>query len=194
MILSLHNKLRARVASGQESRGGRFGISQPAASNMRSLTWDDELAFIAQRWAEQCRFGTDENRDVERFRVGQNTYENDIRAGEEVSSENTIRQAIMGLHGWYSEVKQFRGGRELDRFRFSVATAHYTQMMWAKTTKIGCGQVTYIGDIGLKQIMVCNYGPAGNIRGHSVYIRARPCSHCPFGTICSKTFPGLCGK
>ena len=194
-MLSLHNKLRSRVASGQEFRG-QFGVPQPAASNMHLLTWDDELAFVAQRWAEQCRFGQDENRDVRRFRVGQNTYENEIRPGQDVNTETAIRRAVMGLHGWYSEVKQFRGGdgRQLDSFNFAVSNAHYTQMVWAETRKVGCGQITFRRGSRLRQRIVCNYGPAGNILGASVYIRARPCSHCPFGTVCSKVYPVLCGK
>jgi len=46
-LLDLHNNLRARVARGEE------GV-QPGASNMQRLVWSDELARIAQTWADQC--------------------------------------------------------------------------------------------------------------------------------------------
>ena len=34
--------------------------------------WDEELARIAQRWADQCKPGHDHRRNTERFAVGQN--------------------------------------------------------------------------------------------------------------------------
>ncbi len=66
-----HNELRRKVAKGQE-RG------QPAATNMNKLEWSDELAKIAQLWADQCpsvsRGGHDDNRKTSKWRrrVGQN--------------------------------------------------------------------------------------------------------------------------
>jgi len=50
-ILHLHNSFRDAVA------GNR--TDQPQASNMRQMIWDGELAGIAQRWADQCRFQHD---------------------------------------------------------------------------------------------------------------------------------------
>ena len=32
----------------------------PSASNMRQLEWDDDLAAVAQKWADQCSFDHDE--------------------------------------------------------------------------------------------------------------------------------------
>ena len=55
IVVDIHNRYRSRVASGQEARGAP-GPQRPAA-NMLELTWDDELEFIAQTWADQCQFG-----------------------------------------------------------------------------------------------------------------------------------------
>jgi hypothetical protein len=41
---------------------------------MMSLSWDDELAAGAQLWATQCSFAHDANRNVCRFKVGQNLF------------------------------------------------------------------------------------------------------------------------
>ena len=98
--LSLHNKFRSRVASGEEGRGTTGG--QPTAANMRELVWDDELAAIAQRWAEQCSFGHDENRDVRRFKVGQNVFETTRSRAQPNSA--LIRD---GVNSWFDEVKDF---------------------------------------------------------------------------------------
>merc|ERR1712124_144093 len=53
-IVDKHNELRSKVANGQETRGQPKGVGQPKAANMRKLVWNDELAEIAQRWADQC--------------------------------------------------------------------------------------------------------------------------------------------
>ncbi len=47
---------------------------------MREMIWDAELAAVAQRWADQCQFGHDDERGVERYEhVGQNVYQ--VRTG-----------------------------------------------------------------------------------------------------------------
>ena len=47
-IVKKHNELRSKVAKGKETRG--VDGSQPKASNMRKLVWNDELAEVAQRY------------------------------------------------------------------------------------------------------------------------------------------------
>merc|ERR1711970_424124 len=69
LILKRHNELRQKVAAGEEE-------GQPGASNMRKMVWNEELATIAQRWADQCRSGHDKNRDLcDGTVVGQNAYQ-----------------------------------------------------------------------------------------------------------------------
>ena len=107
VIVSLHNKLRSQVALGQEFRG--VAGAQPPASNMLEMSWDDELAVVAQRWADQCQFGHDSVRDVGRFKVGQNVY---IHAH---SNDGPVpwRQGIMSF---YDEVK-LHNNRDTQSYR-----------------------------------------------------------------------------
>lgn len=81
-ILNAHNKFRAIVASGKESRGQGgpqpAGIIPPLVSIALKLRfyyqfkidfylqqeWDNELAEVAQRWAIQCDFNHDKCRNV----------------------------------------------------------------------------------------------------------------------------------
>ena len=58
-LVDKHNELRRKVARGEETNG-----PQPAASNMKKVVWNDELAVIAQRWADQCQFEHDTGRDT----------------------------------------------------------------------------------------------------------------------------------
>merc|ERR1719228_2157842 len=55
LILTKHNDLRRKVAKGEQ----KVPPQQPSASNMRKLIWNEELAAIAQRWADQCDFNHD---------------------------------------------------------------------------------------------------------------------------------------
>lgn len=45
------------MALGKEKRG--LPGPQPSAANMNALIWDDNLAEVAQRWADQCTFQHD---------------------------------------------------------------------------------------------------------------------------------------
>ena len=38
-------------------------MGQPAAGNMKKMVWNAELEAVAQRWADQCKFGHDKKRE-----------------------------------------------------------------------------------------------------------------------------------
>ncbi|XP_069955924.1 uncharacterized protein [Cherax quadricarinatus] len=63
-ILWLHNTFRAKVASGREHRGDPG--PQPQAANMYILHWNDELAVVAQNWAEAVHQWYEEVTDMPR--------------------------------------------------------------------------------------------------------------------------------
>ncbi|CAL1261190.1 unnamed protein product, partial [Larinioides sclopetarius] len=72
LILRLHNQFRSKTAMGNEHRA--IGGSLPQAADMIQMEWDDELADVAQKWTENCKWGHDckECKAVENFMVGQN--------------------------------------------------------------------------------------------------------------------------
>lgn len=183
-VVELHNKLRSGLANGQEGRGSPG--PQPPAANMLEMVWDEELAAVAQTWANQCDFAHDVNRDVTRFRVGQNLYE--TTRSHDQRLEMTINEGVMG---WYDEVKDV--DRTIaNRYKFDFMTGHYTQMVWASTDRIGCGHTSYKSGNWIKKLLVCNYGPTGNFIGSPMYEVGNPCSKCLSGTSCSLQYPGLC--
>lgn len=70
LMLDEHNKKRAWVANGNETRGG-----MRAASNMRAVSYNMELEFIAQCWVNSCQYRHDKCRRTSNFKViGQNLY------------------------------------------------------------------------------------------------------------------------
>ena len=64
---------------------------------MRELTWNDELAWGAQLWANQCNFGHD-SASTCKYYVGQNLY---ISWSTYGSGEPDWERAIKA---WYDEV------------------------------------------------------------------------------------------
>ncbi|XP_066581729.1 venom allergen 3 homolog [Prorops nasuta] len=171
-IVHKHNHLRAKVALGKEQRG--LPGPQPRATNMKKLKWDNELAAIAQRWANQCKFQHDLCRDTPSERVGQNLA---IAS----STAQTFKPVQHLIQGWYDEVQYFNA-RDVDQFKSGNAqlsngevkmVGHYTQLVWGDSDRIGCGAIKYKDAQGWYSFyLACNYASAGNFLGSPVYDRA----------------------
>ncbi|XP_053971090.1 venom allergen 3-like [Hylaeus volcanicus] len=160
-IVNKHNELRQFVARGAEHRGNPG--PQPAASNMKIMSWDDELATVAQRWANQCNFGHDSCRSVERFVVGQN-----VASTSTTGQQNSKPSDLIMM--WYNEVEKM-DNRLVDKLTNINDVGHYTQLVWADSYKIGCGKIIYQDGQWNTYYLVCNYGPAGNYINSPIYQR-----------------------
>ena len=103
-VLLEHNRLRSRVAVGS--------TAQPSAADMMELEWDDELATVAQRHADQCQVGHDCNdcRRVARFKVGQNVWRGRDSRYRRPDWKYIIRD-------WFSEILIFPGGADILNYR-----------------------------------------------------------------------------
>lgn len=55
-VVRKHNDLRRQVAQGKERRSLNNWGAQPKAANMRELSWDDELAVMAQMYNMDLTF------------------------------------------------------------------------------------------------------------------------------------------
>jgi hypothetical protein len=116
---------------------------------MFELSWDTELAKIAQAHADMCIFEHDlaENRmsPIYPWLTGQNI----AFTTEIVSKPADLFDAM------YSSEKP--------RFTFGKGCAdgddclHYTQLMISNITHIGCGQTHCVYPHGLERIVVCNF-------------------------------------
>jgi len=177
------------VAKGLETQGNPG--PQPPAANMRQLSWDPELAEMAQASANQCVYQHDANRNVPRFVVGQNIALQYSTAQIPTSSWSSI------IGSWYSEVSNMQL-QYVNSFNSptntSVVIGHYTQLVWANTQYIGCGLMNYQDNIykptfPYKIFYVCNYGPTGNYLGQPIYTIGTAGSQCPAGTTNNN---GLC--
>ncbi|XP_037783703.1 scoloptoxin SSD976-like [Penaeus monodon] len=191
-ILEVHNTLRAKVARGEEGEGDAG--PQPSGADIRELVWNDELAQVAQAWAEQCKGGHDgyaKRRICSRsYAVGQNVFRKWSQNPDSVWTE--------AIHAWYKEVANMPN-TFVDKFTGSPPSGkmigHYTQLVWGATNEIGCGAVEFSSvksshTYSESKIYVCNYGRNGNSINSPVYTRGPTASQCSAGT--SSRYPGLC--
>merc|ERR1712223_2221349 len=173
LIVAKHNELRRRVAKGQENKG--VGGGQPSATNMYEMKWNDELASIAQMWADQCIWGHDDNRKMaDGSYAGQNGAMG-MRSGT-FSQRSDFSNWIQS---WYDEVEDFPGGN----------VSHYTQVAWGASKQVGCGYVAIenqasplYGSYPYTELFYCNYGDdGGNMMGGVMYTPGATASDCPNG-------------
>ena len=110
------------------------------------IAWSDELAQVAQAWADQiASHGC-------ALQHSSGPYGENLAAGTAgtLSPEQVVEM-------WYGESARYR----YRNARFSMQTGHFTQVVWAGTARIGCGTTTCNG----MDVFVCNYDPPGNIQG-----------------------------
>lgn len=189
LILHVHNQIRSAVANGWVS-----GL--PAATNMRVMMWDNELAQIAQRWADQCTEGHDQYRNIGRFPVGQNVALQWTYTHKDPKWKDRP-DWISNINLWAKEYTDYGFPLNyINPFRFNSNVGHYTQIIWGNTYLIGCGYAYYKHPYkGYTKIYVCNYGPGGNIIGGKMYEEAKGKRKCTNPRLVpSKQYKGLCEK
>lgn len=114
------------------------------------LQWSNELADLSQKWANtlliQNRFYINPTTPY-----GQNLF---MVTGGSASPAAVVRQ-------WASESQSY----DYDSNTCSGICGHYTQLVWKRTSKVGCA-VARSSD---REVWVCDYDPAGNVLGQLPY-------------------------
>jgi len=72
------------------------------------------------------------------------------------------------LHDWSDERRLLKGMSSWEDDHHSVG--HYTQMVWSRTSKVGCALASNLRD----EYLVCRYMEAGNVMGESPYADDTP--------------------
>ncbi|XP_044025940.1 cysteine-rich venom protein TEL1-like isoform X2 [Siniperca chuatsi] len=131
-IVNKHNALRRDV--------------QPTASNMLKMSWNNEAAASAQRWANTCsmKHSPDNSRKISTGDCGENLYKS--------SYKNTWCKVIQS---WYDEVKDWRYG--VGAINGGVI-GHYTQVVWYRSNQIGCA-MAYCPNSEYEYFYICHYCP-----------------------------------
>ncbi|XP_028810689.1 GLIPR1-like protein 1 [Denticeps clupeoides] len=154
--------------------------TNPFASNMLYMTWDDALAVTAQAWARFCiRKHNIYLREAKRVHptfpsVGENLW---------FGYPPSHFSVELAMKNWVNdELKYYNYGPNA----CSTVCGHYTQAVWADSYKVGCAvQICPNGVEGFSTkesaLFVCNYAPAGNLNGARPYEEGKPCSSCGGG-------------
>ncbi|XP_077015584.1 peptidase inhibitor R3HDML [Tamandua tetradactyla] len=164
-LLDYHNHVRASV--------------NPPAANMEYMVWDEQLARSAAAWATQCIWAHGPSQLMR-------------HAGQNLAIHSGRYRSVVDLVKSWSQEKQhylFPTPREctphcLGRCRGPVCS-HYTQMVWASSSRLGCALRTCRSIRVLRSTwrravyLVCNYAIKGNWIGEAPYQMGPPCSACP---------------
>ncbi|XP_075719938.1 cysteine-rich venom protein TEL1-like [Rhinoderma darwinii] len=133
-IVDRHNELRAQV--------------DPSPSNMLKMEWSDEVAANAEILANECEHchSKADQRVITTFGCGENLY-----------MSSRLQNWTKVIQGWWDEEKDFVfASGTIDS---SSVIGHHTQLVWYKSSKIGCSSV-HCPNQNVPYVYVCQYCPA----------------------------------
>ena len=129
-----------------------------ARARVGPLVWDNALGFAAAAYARQMAFTGRFQHSNRKARPG--TGENLWVGTRGVFSVETM------VGAWASEKRLFRPGvfPNVARRGSWQDVAHYTQMIWPTTSRVGCA----IASTVRTDYLVCRYAGKGNVDGRTV--------------------------
>jgi pathogenesis-related protein 1 len=145
-ILFAHNQARRRV--------------NPTATIMPPLKWNYNLAIWAQNFEDACP-GIVHSSNVARSNIAGFSY-----IGENLAAGYS--SWISAVAGWVDEGPDFTYPATCGAGK---VCGHYTQVIWAKSTDVGCGFKVCPGST-YSRYYRCVYGPGGNYVGAAPYIQS----------------------
>jgi len=141
-----------------EDRLLRAHNAERASVGSPALIWDEGLEREARVWAQHLLDTSSFEHDPARHGHGENLW---TGWGE----RRWTPEEMVGE--WIAEKSQYRHGvfPAVSRTGEWSAVGHYTQLVWSRTTHVGCAIVSR----GDRSVLNCRYSPPGNIDGLSAY-------------------------
>ncbi|KAL5278098.1 Ag5r family protein [Megaselia abdita] len=185
-IVKAHNEKRNEVA------GGRIPNHSPAV-RMATIQWDDELSYLAGLNVKTCKYGHDQCRNTNTYKLsGQNLAKNwwygfnqniSVLIGEQIQA-------------WFDEYK-VSDMSKINKVASSSGgpvTGHFTAMVHELAIRVGCAamrssEIRSDGRRWETLTTACNYAHT-NVIGYKIYRSGAAASQCKSGK--NKIFPNLC--
>ena len=125
------------------------------------------MAAVAQEWADSLikrnppTGGHRKREELQQLNLGENWYLAWSEGTPDLSAKAVI-ESWAEEEKWYNyDDNTCAPGKEC---------LHYTQLVWSNTQRLGAGRAVRTTDDGRTYVVwVCNYAPAGNIRGERPY-------------------------
>jgi hypothetical protein len=147
---------------------------------VQNLIWDEKIAESAQKLVDAGVFK--HSTAASRMYVddsGKKSQKMKYK-GENLwmcTKDHTFQEALkFAVNSWYSEIEFTDGGLVgPDGQGNEGIVAHYTQVVWAQTTRVGCavGKMGRDWDRGEGTFVACQYGPGGNFEsGYPLHVNA----------------------
>jgi Cysteine-rich secretory protein family len=136
-ILLAHNQCRARV-----------GVAP--------LQWSTQVATYAQDWADTLSKTGQFN-----HRVGGGSG-----FGENLAGGTGDMSPTDMVNMWCDEQSKYNPQTGSCRGSDPMSCYHFTQVVWSRTTELGCGLAPHPQ---WGKVLVCNYNPPGNYKGERPY-------------------------
>ncbi|XP_054474452.1 C-type lectin domain family 18 member A-like [Anoplopoma fimbria] len=135
-IVAQHNRLRSRV--------------NPMAANMQKMEWNEKLALLAKKRAALCNTDPPPEHTSSFSHIGWNTH----------LSADGVTSFSDAIHSWFEEGKDFLylSGQCGE----NATCQHYTQLVWATSSNVGCASQLCLREGGSSEMFVCAYYPGGN--------------------------------
>lgn len=148
-------------------------------ANQLDIVWDNELARRAQQWANQCIYAHGLITSCDGKFIGQSGHISGPypkRYGTP-NFESKVRAWAAERQNWDFEKNDCKPG---------TVCGHWTQLVWARTTKVGCGYANceigydYQGEMvyNRTQMTFCDYSPPGNGVDETPFVKGDSCSAC----------------
>ena len=137
----------------------RAALTRPANytgtwAPLPEASWSDTVATSAHAWADHL--ATDSNCGL--VHESQRTYGENLAMGTNLGPQEAVDM-------WASEQSLYTWSPTYSSADFNTGSGHYTQLVWRRSTQVGCGSAT----CGRVVVISCRFSPPGNYIGQAVY-------------------------
>lgn len=137
--------------------------SYRTAHHSPNLSLNSSLNDAAQNWAQHLAAHAvfEHSSPSQRNNAGENLYVY-YTTGSAPAADTLAKEAVTN---WYNEVSAYNYSNP----GFASATGHFTQVVWKKSTELGCGAAEGMATLEGRKFnafyVVRHYNPAGNLIG-----------------------------